>query len=172
MTYILKLITNEIGRPLTDPEDIQSVRLSVETAKLQLTDSDTAKIKVTLNSIKNKSIPGKPMVYEYTVTRELFEDLNKDLLQKVLEPIERVLEATELHYSEIDEIVLVGGSTRIPKVRTLIQDYFKKDPNTSIDPELAVVSGVAIQAGIMGGAWPLQVSAIEVASSVKKIHLR
>ena len=56
-------------------------------------------------------------------------------------------------------------------MRQLIEEYFGKVPNTAIDPELAVVTGVSIQAGILGGAWPLQVSAIEVETSVQKIHV-
>lgn len=73
-----------------------------------------------------------------------------------------------LEKEEVDEIVLVGGSTRIPRIRRLISEYFGKEPNTSVDPDLAVVTGVAIQAGIMGGSWPLQVSAIEIPNR----HLR
>lgn len=71
----------------------------------------------------------------------------------------------------MNEVVLVGGSTRIPKVRQLIRDYFDKEPNVSIDPELAVASGVSIQAGILGGMWPLTVSAIELPVRAKKIQV-
>ena len=106
-----------------------------------------------------------------SISRELFEELNIDLFQKALKPIDRVLEATELTREDVDEVVLVGGSTRIPKVRQLIRDYFGKAPNTAIDPELAVVSGVSVQAGIIGGMWPLTVSAVELPSRVTKIHV-
>ena len=112
-----------------------------------------------------------PVEFRYLITREQFEDLNQDLFQKVLEPIDKVLESTELPKDWVDEVVLVGGSTRIPKIRQLIRDYFSMEPNTAIDPELAVASGVAIQAGILGGMWPLTVSATELPSTVKKIHL-
>ena len=171
MTYLLQVVEKTFGTALSDPEDLQSVRSAVEATKLHLTDQQTVTLNVTLLSIKNKASITKPVVFEYAVTRSLFEDLNSDLFQKVLEPIDRILEATELVKDDIDEIVLVGGSTRIPKVRSMIRDYFNKEPNTSIDPELAVVSGVSIQAGILSGAWPLQVSAIEVPTAVKKIHL-
>ena len=97
--------------------------------------------------------------------------MNSDLFKKVLEPIDRVLEASELRPSDVEEIVLVGGSTRIPKIREIVRDYFGKEPNVSIDPELAVATGVSVQAGIMGGMWPLSVSAIETRTAVKKILL-
>ncbi|NXX57238.1 HSP13 protein, partial [Scopus umbretta] len=108
------------------------------------------------------------VVFETEISRKLFEMLNEDLFEKILVPIEQVLKEGHLHKAEVDEIVLVGGSTRIPQIRKVIQDFFEKEPNTSVDPDLAVVMGVAIQAGIVGGSWPLQVSAIEIPNK----HLR
>ncbi|KFV93268.1 Heat shock 70 kDa protein 13, partial [Fulmarus glacialis] len=102
------------------------------------------------------------VVFETEISRKLFEMLNEDLFEKILVPIEQVLKEGHLHKAEVDEIVLVGGSTRIPQIRKVIRDFFGKEPNTSVDPDLAVVTGVAIQAGIVGGSWPLQVSAIEI----------
>ncbi|XP_067399347.1 heat shock 70 kDa protein 13 isoform X2 [Emydura macquarii macquarii] len=108
------------------------------------------------------------VIFEIEISRKLFEKLNEDLFEKILVPIEQVLKEGHLHKTEVDEIVLVGGSTRIPRIRKVIQEFFGKDPNTSVDPDLAVVIGVAIQAGIVGGSWPLQVSAIEIPNR----HLR
>ncbi|XP_025907432.1 heat shock 70 kDa protein 13 [Nothoprocta perdicaria] len=108
------------------------------------------------------------VLFETEISRKLFEMLNKDLFEKILVPIEQVLKEGHLHKAEVDEIVLVGGSTRIPQIRKVIRDFFGKEPNTSVDPDLAVVMGVAIQAGIVGGSWPLQVSAIEIPNR----HLR
>ncbi|KAF1415729.1 Heat shock 70 kDa protein 13, partial [Spheniscus humboldti] len=108
------------------------------------------------------------VVFETEISRKLFEMLNEDLFEKILVPVEQVLKEGHLHKAEVDEIVLVGGSTRIPQIRKVIQDFFGKEPNTSVDPDLAVVMGVAIQAGIVGGSWPLQVSAIEIPNK----HLR
>ncbi|NWU18503.1 HSP13 protein, partial [Cephalopterus ornatus] len=102
------------------------------------------------------------VVFEMEISRKLFEMLNEDLFEKILVPIEQVLQDGHLHKAEVDEIVLVGGSTRIPQIRKVIRDFFGKEPNTSVDPDLAVVMGVAIQAGIVAGSWPLQVSAIEI----------
>ena len=164
--HLLSVIEQQHDVRVDDAEDLQALRDAAEQAKLRLTYSQSTIISVTLTSIKSKNTK-----FEYVITREKFEALNSDLFKKVLEPLDKVLEFTEFSPADIDEIVLVGGSTRIPKVRQLIEEYFGKVPNTAIDPELAVVSGVSIQAGILGGAWPLQVSAIEVETSVQKIHV-
>ncbi|KAI6055600.1 heat shock 70 kDa protein 13 [Marmota monax] len=112
---------------------------------------------------------GKSQVlFESEISRKLFDSLNEDLFQKILVPIQQVLKEGHLDKTEIDEVVLVGGSTRIPRIRQVIQEFFGKDPNTSVDPDLAVVTGVAIQAGIDGGSWPLQVSALEIPN--KHLH--
>ncbi|KAK3531520.1 hypothetical protein QTP70_023851, partial [Hemibagrus guttatus] len=96
------------------------------------------------------------VTYQQELSRQLFEELNADLFQKILAPIETVLVEGRLEKDEVDEVVLVGGSTRIPRVRQIISEYFGKEVNTRVDPDLAVVTGVALQAGIMGGSWPLQ----------------
>ncbi|KAG8450338.1 hypothetical protein GDO86_002840 [Hymenochirus boettgeri] len=117
---------------------------------------------------KNKGSFPDQVHFEMEISRKIFETLNEDLFQKILVPVEEVLHEGHVLKEEVDEIVLVGGSTRIPRIRQVIRDFFGKDPNTSVDPDLAVVTGVAIQAGIMGGSWPLQVSAIEIPNR----HLR
>ncbi|NXC34062.1 HSP13 protein, partial [Campylorhamphus procurvoides] len=118
-----------------------------------------------LNSLGNTSEGENDfveVVFEMEISRKLFEMLNEDLFEKILVPIEQVLQDGHVHKEEVDEIVLVGGSTRIPQIRKVIRDFFGKEPNTSVDPDLAVVTGVAIQAGIVAGSWPVQVSAIEI----------
>lgn len=152
-------------------EDVQSLRSAVESAKLRLTNQHSTRFTLHLHSLSNSGLENNVVTFEQTLDRGTFEEVNSDLFQKVLEPIERVLEAGELKPSDVEEIVLVGGSTRIPKVRDMIRDYFGKDPNVSIDPELAVVMGVSVQAGILGGVWPLSVSAIEAPTAVRKIYL-
>tara|TARA_B100000683_G_scaffold37420_1_gene32707 strand:+ start:978 stop:2945 length:1968 start_codon:yes stop_codon:yes gene_type:complete len=91
--------------------------------------------------------------FSETLTRARFEELNQDLFKKTLGPVKKVLEDAGLKKSEVDELVLVGGSTRIPKVRSLLQDYFNgKKPNTGINPDEAVAYGAAVQGGILSGA--------------------
>lgn len=161
------------GVELDDVEDIQSLRRAVEQAKLQLTYSDSAVIELNWRQLPT-SLSSRRAVSKFRriVSRQLFEDLNADLFHKVLEPIRRVLDEVELSADDVDEIVLVGGSTRIPRIRQLIRNYFSgREPNVAIDPELAVVTGISVQAGIIGGMWPLTVSAIEMPTCACKIHL-
>jgi heat shock protein 5 len=86
------------------------------------------------------------------LTRARFEELNNDLFKKTLGPVGRVMEDSDLSKSEIDEIVLVGGSTRIPKVQQLISEFFGgKEPSKGINPDEAVAFGAAVQGGILSG---------------------
>lgn len=161
LQYATERVRQQFGVPPTLKEDLHRLRRAVEAAKLSLTLQPSASISVPLR-LHTHAGSQQPVRFEASVTRQLFEELNEDLFQKILAPVETVLEEGRLQREEVDEIVLVGGSTRIPRIRRLISDYFGKEPNTSVDPDLAVVTGVAIQAGIMGGSWPLQVSAIEI----------
>merc|ERR1712057_127749 len=87
-----------------------------------------------------------------TLTRAWFEEINNDLFKNTLGPVKQVMEDSGLKKNQIDEIVLVGGSTRIPKVQQLIKDFFGgKEPNRGINPDEAVAYGAAVQAGILGG---------------------
>lgn len=168
-------VQQQFGVPPTLKEDIHRLRQAVEAAKINLTVQPSVTIKVPLHLVHTHgsveppsgSAPA-PVLFQASITRQLFEQLNEDLFQKILAPVETVLAEGHLEKGDVDEIVLVGGSTRIPRIRRLISEYFGKEPNTSVDPDLAVVTGVAIQAGIMGGSWPLQVSAIEIPNR----HLR
>ncbi|KAK3560885.1 hypothetical protein QTP86_022917 [Hemibagrus guttatus] len=148
-------------------EDIQHLRQAVEEAKLSLTVNSSVSLKVPLH-LRTSGAQEERVTYQQELSRQLFEELNADLFQKILAPIETVLVEGRLEKDEVDEVVLVGGSTRIPRVRQIISEYFGKEVNTRVDPDLAVVTGVALQAGIMGGSWPLQVSAIEIPNR----HLR
>ncbi|XP_072547669.1 heat shock 70 kDa protein 13 [Salminus brasiliensis] len=162
--YASERVRQQYGVPPTLKEDVHRLRQAIEAAKLRLTVEPSASLKVPLR-LQTTGAEGpqeERVTFQEELTRKLFEDLNADLFQKILAPIETVLVEGRLDKAEVDEIVLVGGSTRIPRIRQIISQYFGKEPNTSVDPDLAVVTGVALQAGIMGGSWPLQVSAIEI----------
>nr|XP_056714401.1 heat shock 70 kDa protein 13 [Euleptes europaea] len=159
--------------PLTMPEKKnQHEHLQEENQANSKQDEDFTEddhsVKDNMRDSKTQSSTSKKILFETQVSRKLFETLNEDLFEKILVPIEQVLKEGHLDKSEVDEIVLVGGSTRIPRIRKVITEFFGKEPNTSVDPDLAVVIGVAIQAGIVGGSWPLQVSAVEIPNR----HLR
>ncbi|XP_028655984.1 heat shock 70 kDa protein 13 [Erpetoichthys calabaricus] len=169
LQHVFESIQQQYGAFPLLKRDVYNLRQAVERTKLNLTFQHSSKISIPL-TLKSEAKLNEPseedtiqsVLFEEEITRELFEKLNADLFQKILIPIERVLRDGLLDKSEVDEIVLVGGSTRIPRIRQIIAEYFGKQPNVSVDPDLAVVIGVAIQAGIMGGSWPLQVSAIEI----------
>merc|ERR1712064_271592 len=90
--------------------------------------------------------------FSETLTRAKFEELNMDLFKGTLKPVQKVLEDSDLGKKEIDEIVLVGGSTRIPKVQQLVKEFFNgKEPSRGINPDEAVAYGAAVQGGVLSG---------------------
>jgi heat shock protein 5 len=87
--------------------------------------------------------------FKESLTRAKFEELNADLFKKTLDPCAKVLEDGGMKKTDIHEVVLVGGSTRIPKIQSLIKDFFGgKEPNKGINPDEAVAYGAAVQGGI------------------------
>jgi len=96
--------------------------------------------------------------FKEVLTRAKFEELNNDLFKKTMKPVETVLKDGAMSKDDIHEVVLVGGSTRIPKIQEMIKDFFKgKEPNKGINPDEAVAFGAAVQAGILGGEAPIKV---------------
>ncbi|CAN0375889.1 unnamed protein product, partial [Hapterophycus canaliculatus] len=90
--------------------------------------------------------------FSETLTRARFEELNIDLFKKTLGPVQKVMKDADLKLSEVDEIVLVGGSTRIPKVQELLKNFYEgKEPSRGINPDEAVAYGAAVQGGILSG---------------------
>merc|ERR1711988_1153619 len=101
--------------------------------------------------------------FSETLTRARFEELNNDLFKNTLGPVKQVMEDSGLKKTQIHEIVLVGGSTRIPKVQTLIKDFFNgKEPNRGINPDEAVAYGAAVQAGILSGEGAQELLLLDV----------
>merc|ERR1719218_527369 len=125
-----------------DVRALQKLKAEVEKAKRDL--SSVQSVKVYIEGL----IEG--IDFEETLTRAKFEELCNDLFKNTLKPVETVLEDSGLKKSEVDEIVLVGGSTRIPKIQKLIKDFFNgKEPNRGINPDEAVAYGATVQAGIL-----------------------
>jgi len=127
-----------------DPRAFQKLRTEVEKAKRDL--SSVHQVKVSIEGIMDG------IDFSETITRARFEELCADLFKKTLQPVGQVLDDSGMKKTEIDEVVLVGGSTRIPKVQQLIKDFFNgKEPNRGINPDEAVAYGAAVQGGILGG---------------------
>src|SRR6201996_3688618 len=89
--------------------------------------------------------------FSETLTRAKFEELNNDLFKKTLKPVEQVLKDAKMKKSDIDDIVLVGGSTRIPKVQQMLEEFFGKKARKDVNPDEAVAFGAAVQGGILAG---------------------
>ncbi|KAK6009632.1 DnaK family protein, partial [Ostertagia ostertagi] len=113
--HILSVLQKKFGKTISDKEDLQQIRLEIEKAKLRLTTHPTAKMEFNLKEIGN---------WHHQLRRDEFEELNADLFKSIEQPIEAALADANLQPSEVDEIVLVGGSTRIPKVRQIVGHYF------------------------------------------------
>merc|ERR1711976_384259 len=127
-----------------DKRSIQKLRREVERAKRALSSTSSARVEI------ESLFDG--VDFSETLTRARFEELNMDLFKKTLGPVKKVMEDSSFKKNDIDEIVLVGGSTRIPKVQTLIKDFFNgKEPNKGINPDEAVAYGAAVQGGILSG---------------------
>ncbi|GHM93544.1 Hsp70 ATPase ssa1, partial [Saccharomyces cerevisiae] len=128
----------------TNQRALRRLRTACERAKRTL--SSSAQTSVEIDSLF------EGIDFYTSITRARFEELCADLFRSTLDPVEKVLRDAKLDKSQVDEIVLVGGSTRIPKVQKLVTDYFNgKEPNRSINPDEAVAYGAAVQAAILTG---------------------
>jgi len=145
MEHFLKIFKKNTGKDASkDKRAIQKLRREVERAKRLLSTQHQARIEI--ESFHDNED------FSETLTRAKFEELNNDLFKKTLKPVQQVLEDAKLKKNEIDEIVLVGGSTRIPKVQQLLKDFFNgKEPNRGINPDEAVAYGAAAQGGVLSG---------------------
>jgi len=145
MEHFIKLYKKKKGKDLRkDVRAVQKLRREVEKAKRAL--SAAHQVRVEVESL----FEGED--FSETLTRAKFEELNMDLFKGTLKPVQKVLEDADLTKKEIDEIVLVGGSTRIPKIQSLVKEFFNgKEPSKGINPDEAVAYGAAVQAGVLSG---------------------
>eukprot|EP01096_Ripella_sp_DP13-Kostka_P006967 TRINITY_DN251_c0_g1_i1.p1 TRINITY_DN251_c0_g1~~TRINITY_DN251_c0_g1_i1.p1 ORF type:complete len:658 (+),score=407.54 TRINITY_DN251_c0_g1_i1:286-2259(+) len=145
MEYLLKQWKKKTGIDASnDKRAVQKLRAEVEKGKRAL--SSQQQVKIEIESFHD----GKDL--SETLTRARFEEINMDLFKKTLGPVQKVLEDAGLKKHEIDEIVLVGGSTRIPKVQELLKGFFNgKEPNKGVNPDEAVAYGAAVQGGVLSG---------------------
>ena len=145
MKYFMRIFKKRHGKDLsTDKRAVQKLRQEVERVKRTLSTQHNARLEI------ESLFDG--IDFSETLTRARFEELNMDLFKKTMKPVARVMEDADLKKSEVDEVVLVGGSTRIPKIKQLLRDYFNgKEPNKGINPDEAVAYGAAVQGGILSG---------------------
>jgi heat shock protein 5 len=145
MEHFIGLVRRKYGRDIAgNRRALGKLRRECERAKRAL--SSQHQVRVQIDSLVDGVDLSEPL------TRARFEELNSDLFRKTMAPVKKAMADAGLAKSDIDEIVLVGGSTRIPKVRQLLKDYFDgKEPNTGVNPDEAVAYGAAVQGSIMSG---------------------
>ncbi|CAN0408676.1 unnamed protein product, partial [Ectocarpus sp. 12 AP-2014] len=145
MQYFLKMLKKKNGADISnDNRALQKLRREVERVKRVLSTQHQARVEI------ESLVDGED--FSETLTRARFEELNIDLFKKTLGPVQKVMKDADLKLSEVDEIVLVGGSTRIPKVQELLKNFYEgKEPSRGINPDEAVAYGAAVQGGILSG---------------------
>jgi len=145
MEYFIKLIKRKHSKDVSnDKKAVQKLRREAERAKRSL--SNQHQVRVEIESLYDGIDFSEPL------TRARFEELNNDLFLKTMGPVKKAMEDAGMKKSQIDEIVLVGGSTRIPKVQELLKEYFDgKEPSKGVNPDEAVAYGAAVQGGILSG---------------------
>jgi len=145
MEHFIKVIKKKTGKDIrSDQRAVQKLRREVEKAKRALSSNHQTRLDI------ESLVEG--IDFSESLTRAKFEELNADLFKNTLKPVRKVLEDAELTKKEIHELILVGGSTRIPKIRQLIKEFFDgKEPRSGVNPDEAVAEGAAVQACILSG---------------------
>ena len=145
MEHFVKIFKKKTGKDIqSDHRATQKLRREVEKAKRTLSTQHQARIEI------ESILDGED--FSETLTRAKFEELNMDLFKSTVNPVKKVLEDGDLRKEDVDEVVLVGGSTRIPKVQQLVRDFFNgKESHKGVNPDEAVAYGAAVQAGVLSG---------------------
>ncbi len=146
--YIAEEYKKEQGVDLTkDVQALQRLKEAAEKAKIELSSSTEAEINLPYITVQN----GQPLHLVMKITRAKFESLVDELIQRSFKPVRDVLKDAGIAAKDIDEVILVGGMTRVPKIIEEVKAFFGKDPNRSVNPDEVVAIGAAIQAGILSG---------------------
>jgi molecular chaperone DnaK len=130
-----------------DAMALQRLKEAAEKAKMELSSTQQTDINLPFITADQSG----PKHLNYSLSRAKFEQLVDDLVKRTVAPMEQALKDAGLKASEIDEVILVGGSTRIPKIQEVVKSFFGKEPNRSVNPDEVVAIGAAIQGGVLGG---------------------
>ncbi|MBU1070995.1 molecular chaperone DnaK [Patescibacteria group bacterium] len=147
--YIISEFKKENGIDLEkDKQALQRIKDSAEKAKIELSSSTETEIN---QPFITQGTDGQPVHLNLKLTRAKLEELVDDLVKKTIPPCEQALKDAKLDKKDINEVILVGGMTRMPKIQKAVKDFFAKEPNKSINPDEAVALGAAIQGGVLAG---------------------
>ncbi|HLR89380.1 MAG TPA: molecular chaperone DnaK [Balneolaceae bacterium] len=130
-----------------DPMAMQRLKDAAEKAKIELSSSQKTNVNLPFITATDSG----PKHLSIDITRAKFEQLVDDLVKRTITPCEKALKDAGISKSEIDEVILVGGSTRIPKIQEVVRDFFGKEPSKGVNPDEVVAVGAAIQGGVMSG---------------------
>jgi molecular chaperone DnaK len=130
-----------------DPMALQRLKEAGEKAKMELSTTQSTDINLPFITADQSG----PKHLNYTLTRAKFEQLVDDLIQRTIPPMEQALKDAGIKPNEIDEVLLVGGSTRIPKIQDIVKKFFGKDPNKGVNPDEVVAIGAAVQGAVLTG---------------------
>ncbi len=130
-----------------DPMAMQRLKDAAEKAKVELSSSQKTNVNLPFITATDSG----PKHLNIDISRSQFEKMIDDLVQKTLDPCQKVLNDADLSKNDIDQVILVGGSTRIPKIQEIVKDFFGKDPSKGVNPDEVVAVGAAIQGGVMSG---------------------
>lgn len=148
LDYIASEFKKENGVDLTkDSQAVQRLRDAAEKAKIELSSSSETEISLPFITQGKEG----PLHLTMKLTRAKLEEIIDDLVKKTIEPVKKCLSDAKKSVKDIDEIVLVGGMTRMPKVVEVVKDFFGKEPNKSVNPDEVVAVGAAVQGGVLGG---------------------
>jgi len=146
--YLADEFKKEQGMDLRgDPLAMQRLKEAAEKAKIELSSSTQTDVNLPYITADASG----PKHLNLKITRAKLESLVDDLIARTIDPLKTALEDAGLSVSEIDDVILVGGQTRMPKVQEVVTDFFGKDPRKDVNPDEAVASGAAIQGGVLGG---------------------
>lgn len=130
-----------------DPMALQRLKEAAEKAKIELSSQVTAEINLPYIT----ALDGVPKHLVVTLTKAKFESMCSDLIERTIGPCKKALKDADLTPSDIDEVILVGGTTRMPKIQETVKELFGKEPNKGVNPDEAVAMGAAIQGGVLAG---------------------
>jgi molecular chaperone DnaK len=148
MDYIADEFKKQEGIDLRkDPMALQRLREAAEKAKIELSGSSQTQVNLPFITATAEG----PKHLDLNLTRAKFQELTEDLAQRTVEPCRRALNDAGMKPSDIDEVILVGGATRMPRIVDMVREFFGKDPNRGVNPDEVVAVGAAIQGGILTG---------------------
>lgn len=148
ISYFCATFKDDTGIDIAnDPMAMQRLKEAAEKAKIELSTAQTTEVNLPFLTADQSG----PKHMNINLTRAKFEQLVGDIISKTIAPCRAVLKAAGVTVDDINEVVLVGGSTRIPLVQSKVKEFFQREPNRSVNPDEVVAVGAAVQAGILGG---------------------